>query len=470
MSMGDEPLVDRLRQFLRELKPDTQALLIAELERSLLRGDEATGAELVLQELRRFARESGRPSARAGNLARMFFQPLEPFLVDDVATHKHPGRIARVSLDPIWNWICRDLLPGEAKTMTEQVAKALGANDTAKADELARAFQDRVAVRMEQALNAAWQDDKAMRRLMAQVATPRALEDVQAILKVLQARDKLAAFSARLPGHIKTFDGEMVDDVKALLDSPVAGGSSLFLHVLVIVMSRLAAPWQLIRLATRAAGSDSAARIAETPYEITVSMVLSEMERMVAELKSELRSGKGVAVGALLKAIHDAARGLRTEINLSSDSPWGRELAAIRTEISNMLKAEIDSLPGRVRRLLRPRPAKEITPATTIDASEVAETETLIEFVGICRNYAGELAINEVTQRVYSEVQNYLDTSTPQLIEALRAAGDADRAFREAQADAAARFCAKVFGEDYAATLEKAADLAAQSERKVARG
>jgi hypothetical protein len=469
MSMGDEPLVDRLRQFLRELKPDTQALLIAELERSLLRGDEATGAELVLQELRRFARESGRPSARAGNLARMFFQPLEPFLVDDVATHKHPGRIARVSLDPIWNWICRDLLPGEAKTMTEQVAKALGANDTAKADELARAFQDRVAVRMEQALNAAWQDDKAMRRLMAQVATPRALEDVQAILKVLQARDKLAAFSARLPGHIKTFDGEMVDDVKALLDSPVAGGSSLFLHVLVIVMSRLAAPWQLIRLATRAAGSDSAARIAETPYEITVSMVLSEMERMVAELKSELRSGKGVAVGALLKAIHDAARGLRTEINLSSDSPWGRELAAIRTEISNMLKAEIDSLPGRVRRLLRPRPAKEITPATTIDASEVAETETLIEFVGICRNYAGELAINEVTQRVYSEVQNYLDTSTPQLIEALRAAGDADRAFREAQADAAARFCAKVFGEDYAATLEKAADLAAQSERKVAK-
>jgi hypothetical protein len=470
MSMGDEPLVDRLRQFLRELKPDTQAMLIAELERSLLRGDEATGAELVLQELRRFARESGRPSARAGNLARMFFQPLEPFLVDDVATHKHPGRIARVSLDPIWNWICRDLLPGEAKTMTEQVAKALGANDTAKADELARAFQDRVAVRMEQALNAAWQDDKAMRRLMAQVATPRALEDVQAILKVLQARDKLAAFSARLPGHIKTFDGEMVDDVKALLDSPVAGGSSLFLHVLVIVMSRLAAPWQLIRLATRAAGSDSAARIAETPYEITVSMVLSEMERMVAELKSELRSGKGVAVGALLKAIHDAARGLRTEINLSSDSPWGRELAAIRTEISNMLKAEIDSLPGRVRRLLRPRPAKEITPATTIDASEVAETETLIEFVGICRNYAGELAINEVTQRVYSEVQNYLDTSTPQLIEALRAAGDADRAFREAQADAAARFCAKVFGEDYAATLEKAADLAAQSERKVAKG
>jgi hypothetical protein len=470
MTMGDEPLVDRLRGFLRDLKPEAQALLIAELERSLLRGDDATGAELVLQELRRFARESGRPSPRAGNLARLFFQPLEPFLVDDAATHKHPGRIARVSLDPIWTWIGRDLLPGEVKAATDQVARAFAANDTKKAEELARAFQDRVAVRMEQALNAAWQDDKAMRRLIGQVSTPRALEDVQAILKVLQARDKLAAFSARLPGHIKNFSDEMVDDVKALLESPVAGGSPLFLYVLVIVMSRLAAPWQLIRLATRAAGSDSAARIAETQYEITVSMVLSEMERMVGELKAELRSGKGVAVGALLKSIHDAARGLRTEINLSGDSPWGRELSAIRTEISNMLKAEIDSLPGRVRRLLRPRPAKEITSAARIDPTDVAETEALIEFVGICRNYAGELAINEMTQRVYSDVQNYLDTSTQPLIDALRAAGEADQAFRHAQVEAAARFCAKVFGDDYAATLQKAADLAVQGERKAAKG
>jgi hypothetical protein len=470
MPMGDEPLVDRLRGFLRDLKPEAQALLIAELERSLLRGEDATGAELVLQELRRFARESGRPSPRTGNLARLFFQPLEPFLVDDAATHKHPGRIARVSLDPIWTWVCRDLLPGEAKATTEQVAKAFASNDNAKAEELARTFQDRVAVRMEQAVNAAWQDDKAMRRLIAQVQTPRALEDVQAILKVLQARDKLAAFSIRLPGHIKNFSDQMVDDVKALVESPVAGGSSLFLYVLVIVMSRLAAPWQLIRLATRAAGGDSAARIAETQYEITVSMVLSEMERMVGELKSELRSGKGVAVGALLKSIHDAARGLRTEINMSTDTPWGRELSAIRTEISNMLKAEIDSLPGRVRRLLRPRPAKEITPATKIDPTDVAETEALIEFVGICRNYAGELAINEMTQRVYSDVQNYLDTSTQQLIEALRVASEPEKAFRLAQVEAAARFCAKVFGDEYAATLEKAADLAVQGERKAAKG
>ena len=101
--MADGLLVERLRQDLRDLTPEARALLIAELERGLLRGDETAGAELVLQELRRSAREPSRPSPRTGSLARLFFQPLEPFLVDDTATHKHPGRIARVALDPIWS-------------------------------------------------------------------------------------------------------------------------------------------------------------------------------------------------------------------------------------------------------------------------------------------------------------------------------------------------------------------------------
>ena len=99
-------------------------MLIGELERGLLRGEETAGAELVLQELRRSARETGRPSQRIGSLARLFFQPLEPFLVDDAATHKHPGRIARVALEPIWEWISRDLLPGEAKSVSGEVSRA----------------------------------------------------------------------------------------------------------------------------------------------------------------------------------------------------------------------------------------------------------------------------------------------------------------------------------------------------------
>ena len=86
------------------------------------------------------------------------------------------------------------------------------------------------------------------------------------------------------------------------------------------------------------------------------------MERMIASLREHLKAGRSSEIASTLKDIHDAARTLRTEMDLSGDSPWTRQLAAMRSEISRMLQAEIDSLPGQVRRLLRPRPPKEVGP------------------------------------------------------------------------------------------------------------
>ncbi|MFZ5690692.1 MAG: hypothetical protein ACOY5F_05495 [Pseudomonadota bacterium] len=466
--MADGALVERLRQYLRSLSPEARALLMTELERAVLRGEDVSGAELVLQELRRDARESARPK-RPGNLARLFFQPLEPVLVDDTATHSHPGRIARVVLEPVWEWICRDLMPGEAKAVTDQVARALDDGDAERADELASGFQDRAAVRIEEALAAAKSDDKARRRLAGQIGTPRALQDAAAILTVIKARRTLAAFGTQLPNHIKSLDDSNIASVKAMIDSLVAREPALFVYVLVITMSRLGAPWQLIRLATRAANSDNASRISETPYAITVDIVLAEIQRLINELKSELRSGRGVGIGALLKSIHDAARGIRSEINFSYESPWARGLAALRTQVSDLLKGEIETLPGRVRRLLRPRPIKEIAPNSTLDEADVAETEAQIEFVNTCRVYAGELALSELTTRTWSDLEQYLDPATASLVENLRVAGDSDRTFRQSQLDAAVRFCRKVFGEDYAAMMLKARDIAAAAERKSAK-
>jgi hypothetical protein len=101
-----------------------------------------------------------------------------------------------------------------------------------------------------------------------------------------------------------------------------------------------------------------------------------------------------------------------------------------------------------------------------LDVDEVADTEALVGLVVACRNYAGELAINEVTQRTFNELQNYLDSGTRTLLDALRNSSDAERPFRQSQIDAAVRFCGKVFGREYASLLTKAAEVSTQGERK----
>lgn len=454
-------------------------MLIAELELAVLRDEGIAGSELVLQELRYMIRAAAQPVPRIGDAARRFFMPLEPFLTDGPADHKRLGRIARVSLEPIWQWICRDLMPIEANAFSDDINRALLAGDGIKVEQLTRALHDRSIHHMNGAVVASHADEKAHRRFSVQVGTPRAVDDVTTLTRILGIRDVLAYAGRRLPDQFRLFEHEHAHQIKALFDTVLAekGFASaglqkpdIVLYGLIIVANRLAAPWQLLRIATYAAEADETAKIAATPYAVAVKIVLSDLEHAASQLRSELKAGRPVA--ALLKTLHDGARGMRTEMDLSVDSPWSRRLASIRGDVANMLTAEIETTPGRVRRLLRPRPAKEIVAGSLVDAFDVRDVETRVELIAACRHYAGELAVSEVTQRTYSEISQYLETGTRILLDALRQAEDAERPFRYSQLDAGVRFCRVIFGADYAALLAKAADVALQGappERRAAR-
>ena len=80
-----------------------------------------------------------------------------------------------------------------------------------------------------------------------------------------------------------------------------------------------------------------------------------------------------------------------------------------------------------------------------------------------------ERPVSESTRRVHSELQNYFDSGTQILLDRLRTSPPEERSYRHSQVDAAVRFCAKLFGADYASTLAKAADVAAKGEQKAAK-
>jgi hypothetical protein len=478
---SDGQSVERLREYLRALTPEARSMLIQELERNLLRGEQNAGNDLILQELRRTIRVDAQPVPRIGDAARMFFAPLEPFLIDGRADHKRIGRIARVSLEPVWGWIGRDLIPAEVKALGEDINRALLADDRNRADQLVRTLHDRAIRRIRDAIAEVDGDEKSRRRLAVQVGTPRAIEDLNTIVSILSLRELLADLARRLPSQFRTFEREQIEPLWTLLDAATAQASldrvgarktDAFVYCLILVMNRLAAPWQLVRIATRAADSDDTSRVAETPYAAAINIVLGEAENMTAELRAEIKAGHPVA--SLLKNIHDTAREIRSEINVSFDSPWSRQLAAVRNDVSALLKSEIETTPGSVRRLLRPRLNKDIVPRSVLDPLDVQEVETRVEFVSICRHYASELAASEVTMRAFSELSQILETGTKILLDSLRQAGDDDRPFRQSQLEAAIRFCRPIFGAEYSGLLAKAAEVAAQAvpppaERKPAR-
>jgi hypothetical protein len=310
-------------------------------------------------------------------------------------------------------------------------------------------------------------DDK--RRALARVGPPNVVEDLAPIGAVLQAREALETLGGKLPGYLRVFGDSQVASTIEALNVPSLQMPLLLPFALSLIMQRLTAPWQIIRLAIKMAASDDEIRVAATPYGVAVTIALHDLSFVAACLRTDIRRGQFEDVPEQLKSLHDGVRGLRTELDLRNDSSWGKQLASIRADISNSLQSEIDSVPGRVRRILRQRADKDISASAKIDESEVDETAALIDFVAVCRTYASELAINEVTLRTYSDLQHYVEQSTEALVQSLRGSDSKARAYRQQQVKAAIRFCEVLFGSDYASLMSRAAENALTGERKPAR-
>jgi hypothetical protein len=459
--------IERLRDYLAQLPPQSQALLMREFERAIERGEDTTVASFVLEQLRKIVRgtdEEARP--RTEDPARLLFRPLEPFLVEGNFPVR-PGQVRRASLLPVWQWLVRDGAPDQAREFEAALARVRETGTTSDLEAEIRKFQHAAADAICTVATPVPGGDK--QRALARVGPPNVIEDLLPIGSVLQAREAFDTLNGRVPSFLRIFADSQIASAGAALNVPSLQTPQLLPFALSLIMQRLTAPWQIIRLAIRTAASDDEIRVAATPYGVAVTIVLHDLSFLAASLRTDIKRGHFDNVSEHLKTLHDGVRGLRTELDLRNDSVWGKQLASIRADISNALQAEIDSVPGRVRRLLRQRPDKDIPAGARLDAGEVDETAALIDFVAVCRTYASELAINEVTLRTYSDLQHYVEHSTEALVQSLRASDVKTRAYRQMQVTAAIRFCEVLFGHDYATLMSRAAENALTGERKPSR-
>jgi hypothetical protein len=456
--------LERLKDYLAQLPPRSQALLMRAFESSLERGEDTAVATFVLGELRKIVRNSDDPPPRTDDPARLLFRPLEPFLADGT-TAMRPGQIHRTSLPAVWQWLCREGATEQAGEFEALLARGGHGAGSHQLDAAVRKLQLAASEALLKVIGPGAGRDK--QHGLSRIGPTNVAEDLLPIAAVLQAREALETLNGRLQSY-RVFADPQIASVTTALNVPSLQTPLMLPFALSLVMQRLSAPWQIIRLAIKIAGSDDEIRIAATPYGVAVTIALHELSRLAAVLRSDIRGGHFTHVADNLKTLHDGMRGLRTELDLRNDSNWGKQLVSIRADISSALQSEIESVPGKVRRILRQRSDKDIAAGGRIDTADVDQLAGLIDFVAVCRTYASELAINEVTLRTYSELQQYVEQATQALVQSLRSGDAKVRAYRQAQLAAALKFCEVLFGPDYAALMKRAAENALTGERKPA--
>ena len=347
--------IDRLSEFLQKLTPLSRSCLLSELERLESCGVDMPGSAEIQAKLRAEFRKDGSTQARATNPSRYFFAPLELLLVDGAPEHANEGRISRNTLTPIWEWICRDLLPTMARDYVKAINDQVTANNPKEVLKIATNFQGKVVKVLENTLASADSSEFARGKLAQYTASRTAFDDVKKMLHVLRAGEALPRFNAKLPETITKFDDGQIAQITAQLDAFKKSHPDALPFALALVARRLKTFWRLIYLATKAAASKSAEEVAASPYACVVPMVLDRLDDRRLALRVALRHNRFLVARDLLTEIYDAEHSLKLRIDGIEQSEWGVRLQQLMDAIAALVSAEVSRFPANVGHILGSR-------------------------------------------------------------------------------------------------------------------
>ncbi|MDA9435122.1 hypothetical protein [Bradyrhizobium sp. CCBAU 51627] len=347
--------IDELSEFLQKLTPLSRSCLLSELERLELCGIDMPGSAEIQAKLRAEFRKDGSTQARATNPSRYFFAPLELLLIDGAPEHANAGRISRNTLTPIWEWICRDLLPTMARDYIKAINDQVTANNPKEVLKIATTFQVKVLKVLENTLASAESTELARGKLAQYTASRTAFDDVKKMQQVLRAGDALSKFNEKLPATIAKFDDGQVAQTAARLDAFRKTNPEALPFALTLVARRLKTSWQLVRLATKAAPSKSAADVAAAPYASVVHMVLDRLDDKRLALRIALRNNRVLVARDLLADIYDTEYALKVRIDGIEHCEWGVRLQQLMDAIAALVSAEVSRFPANVGHILGSR-------------------------------------------------------------------------------------------------------------------
>jgi len=458
---------ERLWRFLSTLPDEPCLQLLDLLERDQLAGHDFPGSGLTIRALVAVLAARQQTPPRLGNPRRCFFAVLEPFLIDEQLPRKWVGRIARTSLNHIWDWLCHDLAAAEMAAYQAEVVTALLDRDVARAHEQAAQLQKALLPAIRRAV--ASHDEAVLHRFSVLVGGQAVLEDLRDMMTVMEHRETLRALGERIRGPIRQLDEEEAAFILEALVPFARGDAMLLPYAVALVMGRLTHPWQILQVAVLAVESREALRLGQSSFRVVMELLLCELERLVVRAQAERRGRRTARLALAATDFAASVRAIVDHIAMGPEIGWMKRMGAARSRMAQVLRPELEELPGRVRRILRAPWYRELDGGGAFDAGEFAAIEAGLDLLVIAKDHAAELALNEATLRVISRLAAFLEASLRPLLDGLRGSVGDDRAFRLQQLEAAVRIARRVLGAEYATLLQKAVDVAAAEVRPLAR-
>jgi hypothetical protein len=470
-------MTSKMRAYMEALSPAARTMLLRAMRGAQERGEIDPSQQVILRAIAAFQGNGDRDRVDAlpikppislvpwnEQVRDAFFMPLQPFVSDLTYSTKIVARIQRQSLYGIWTYLKRDLAPAEfAKALSDETGLA-----EPDATLTARKLRREMTPRLAELIASGDTTSKPFRRLAAQLGSDMALHDLFDVVYIFQREGALLNFSGQLPRMLTAFELSDVGPVSELTKKTIVDlqVDPAFLAVLLLQRCRTAAG--VAALAMTLAGSPDPKHVHASPYARIVDSVVAEAELSVYRFANHFRD-RPTRLEALLhvREYHDLVRQLGLSLQPHHVPAWHKRLGTARKDISDLIAAEIEPLPGLIRRALRVESAAGGF-GGQFDADAADDVEFGIRLLLEARAALDSLALNELVTKLRRQVEQTVEFAAGKLMANLKSDGAGDRADLLLAVDASIRMSAIVFGEEYAAILRKSRDITAVKPGKAA--
>lgn len=462
---GNELVREKVRGYLSGLSSSARQMLLRQLETSA-QGSALDDVRTILEAAREIEEESRRPpapktapksapEAPKPDLKTLFFQPFKPHVIEEVLPRHQAGWISKPSLDGIWTYLAREVLPETLAPFVDPEHGFHVSTDEERAA-LVRDLRVEAFAKLDRIVAAAKDDDLAHQRVQSRVGGPQVYED---LVELLTLRDRIVGLErlyAKLPVSVVMGEGSE-SILRDVVTPQVLASPSDAALIAAGVSGRLSSPAILVRLATVAAQSDDPKDVRRAPLGPFVDVAISCLERKAMRCEAAIRS-PGMVIVAMeqVKKFHDGVRAISSALQIENDAAWRQRMSQIRREMSDVVGREIDQLIPIVRR------AFHLGPSAKPSVEDATDAEKAVAVYAMARRCRDSLALNETINRIGQTAEQAIDLYGRELFDKIRKSSGRQKDDLVAISENLLRMAEHLQGDEYAQFLRRSRDKAAK--------
>lgn len=429
-------MAERLSALLSRLAPTTARKLAAGLERQRLQGTDALPYELILSSLRPVLERAKGPRPGLPDPLRQFCSPFEDLLVNRRDPARHMRQVSRASIDPVWIWLSTELLPDALRDITARIVEHTLGNDAAALSGSVAVLHASCSAALLGAIEEARHDIGQRRKLERQLGGDAVLDDARVMGEALAVAPFLLDMRKVLPKHISDFDDEHVAMVSEIYEDARDVLQEYAIYIPLAAMNRLAAPWQILRLARKVAGFGNDAAVSRSGLSELGDIFLGELEDIASGFENQ-RPGKAnlTQMTQNVARFAEISQGFVGEIDIRRVSEWGHRILAARAKLSAAITEEMSRFHQDIGKALPlhqvgtygkngPR-RPDVTHAPNNE--RVARAVTELQFIAGISTAAESIGVQAHSRSIVQQIETYLVAYEDGLIEEIRRARGHER-------------------------------------------